>query len=150
NQDFGCGLTVPPTYSQSLLTRLQYPDGSTSSFSYETNPLHAGTVTGRLTSVSVPTGATYAYTYTGGTHGVNCSDGTTSGITKSTPDGSWTITHTAYSGTANISTTKVVAPSNDYTVDTISTVPPNPNSFVIPQMSTVATASYSSGGTLLS
>jgi hypothetical protein len=89
------------------------------------------------------------YTYTGGTNGVNCSDGTTSGINKTTVDGQWTVTHTAYSGTANISTTKVVAPSGDYVVDTTATVPPSPTAFVIPQMSTIASLSYSNGGSLL-
>jgi RHS repeat-associated protein len=151
NVDFGCGLTVPTAYSGSFLTSITYPDLSTASFTYENNSLHSGTITGRIASIKSPTGATYTYAYTGGTNGVNCSDGTTSGITKTTPDGQWKITHTAYSGAANLSTTKVVAPSGDYTVDTISTVPPSfePQTFVIPQMSTVASQSYNSSGTLM-
>jgi hypothetical protein len=150
NMDFGCpGLTVPAAYVWPFITGIVYPDLSKESFTYEPNPLHSGTITQRIASITVPTGATYTYTYTGGTHGVNCSDGTTSGINKTTPDGQWTITHTAYSGAAHISTTKVVAPSNDYVIDTISTVPPSLTSYVIPQMSTVASLSYSSSASLL-
>jgi RHS repeat-associated protein len=151
NEDFGCpGLSVPSSYTSPLLTAILLPDGSNQSFTYESNSLHSGTTTGRIASITVPTGATYAYTYTGGTHGVNCSDGSTSGIKKVTPDGTWTLTHTAESGTTNLSTTTVKAPSLDYVIDTIVAVLPNPNTpFVIPQTSTVASLSYSSAGTLL-
>jgi len=151
NSDFGCaGLKVLNPYTTPLLTKIVYPDGSAESFTYESNPLHSGTTTLRIATITVPTGATYTYTYTGGTHGVNCSDGTTSGITKVTPDGTWTITHTAGSGSANLSTTKVVAPSGDYAIDSIVSVPGNVNTpFVIPQTNTVASLSYSSSGTLL-
>lgn len=150
NQDFGCGLTVPAAYTTYLLTGLGYPDGSAASFTYESNSLHAGTITGRIASITLPTGATIGYSYTGGTNGVNCADGTTSGITKVTPDGSWTLTHTAGSGSTNLSTTTVVAPSGDYSIDTLVAIPPNPQTpFVIPQTSTVATLSYNSAGKLM-
>ena len=151
NEDFGCpGLTVPGSYPSPLLTAILLPDGSNESFTYESNSLHSGTTTGRIASITVPTGATYTYTYTGGTHGVNCSDGSTSGIKKVTPDGTWTLTHTAESGTTNLSTTTVTAPSLDYVKDTIVAVLPDPNTpFVIPQTSTVASLSYSSAGRLL-
>ncbi len=150
NQDFGCGLTVPTASTTYLLTALGYPDGSAASFTYESNSLHAGTTTGRIASITLPTGATIGYTYVGGTNGVNCADGTTSGIKKVTPDGTWTLTHTAGSGSTNLSTTTIAAPSGDYSVDTLVSIPPNPKTpFIIPQTSTVATLSYSNTGTLL-
>jgi len=49
-------------------------------------------VTGRLASVTLPTGGTINYAYTGPNNSINCVDGTTAGLTKTTTDGTWTYT----------------------------------------------------------
>ena len=108
--------------------------------------------TGRIKSVTLPTGATITYNYSGGTNGngVWCDDGSAATITKTTPDGTWTFTHceyglattnapttcntTAPSGwsTNHLATTTVTAPSGDYKIySTISYVPSDPAKKVV-------------------
>jgi hypothetical protein len=76
-----------PRTSVSLVSSIQLPDGSSYTFAYEATsgsctPL-AGTsapcVTGRINSVTLPTGGTITYTFRGGSNGNNYinSDGTT-------------------------------------------------------------------------
>jgi RHS repeat-associated protein len=105
-----------------MLTKIQMPDNSTMSFSYEPSSVVSGQYTGRIASVMLTTGATITYQYQGGTNGINCVDGSTAGFTKTTPDGTWTYAHTAPSGCngidACLGTTTVTAPSGDYTVYT--------------------------------
>ena len=44
-----------------LLTSISLPDGTSYSFSYEATPAHSGYVTGRIASVTLPTGGTISY-----------------------------------------------------------------------------------------
>src|SRR5260370_9474433 len=75
----------PP--SNSLVSEIDLPDGSKYSFTYEPTPGVSGHVTGRLASVTLPTGGAITYTYTGGSSGnITCADGSASGLQRYTPD----------------------------------------------------------------
>jgi hypothetical protein len=105
--NFGCtGITEYPATSNNLVTEIDLPDQSVNAndkytFTYETTPGDTHTphyVTGRLTKVTLPTGGTISYTYTGGNNGIICSDGSAAGLTRTTPDGEWTYSRTLVSG----------------------------------------------------
>ncbi|MGA9670305.1 MAG: hypothetical protein WBQ94_13925, partial [Terracidiphilus sp.] len=83
-------------------------DGRSYQFSYEPNPQNPSYVTGRLASVTLPTGGTVSYVYTGGSNGIECSDGSTAGLNRTTPDGT---TDYARSGSGTQWTTKITKPS---------------------------------------
>lgn len=95
--------------NQNLVTSINLPDGTSYTFIYEPtpNPVHSGAVTGRIASVSLPTGGTIRYQYSAGNSGITCADGSTATLTRTTPDGTWTYAHTE-SGTAW--TTNITAP----------------------------------------
>jgi len=101
-----------------LVDRVTLPDGTFYQINYETTPGDAHTphyVTGRISSITLPTGGTISYDYTVGTHhGIECADGSTSGLKRTTPDGIWTYTRAI--GTGAASTTTVVDPKNNTTV----------------------------------
>jgi len=92
-----------------LPTSIVLPDGSQYSFTYEPTPStpsqgvctpYAGTscVTARIASVTLPTGGTISYAYSGGNNGI-LPDGSTATLTRTTPDGTWTYARTLVSGT---------------------------------------------------
>src|SRR5437667_888626 len=100
--EYRSGAAVP------LPTSIALPDGSQYSFGYEATPgtctPYSGTtcVTGRLASVTLPTGGSITYSYTGGNHGI-FSDGTTAGLTRVLSDGAgwsatWTYSRSQVSG----------------------------------------------------
>jgi RHS repeat-associated protein len=112
-----------------LVTSIVLPDNSQYTIQYEATPStpssgactpYAGTtcVTARIKSVTLPTGGSITYTYTGGNNGV-FADGSTAGLTRALSDGaSWNATWT-YSrtlGTGAASTDTVVSPLGDQTV----------------------------------
>src|SRR5262249_20053001 len=93
--NFGCTDLGNPIaeYSQTgvkLPDTITLNDGSFYKFTYESQV--AGTVTGRLASVKLPTGGTISYAYTGANNGVNCLDGSVQGLSRTTTDGTWTYT----------------------------------------------------------
>src|SRR5579875_256399 len=101
---FACsGIAEFGPTTESLLYMIKMPDGSAYTFRYEATPGYSGDVTGRLSSVSLATGETISYTYTG----TSCTDGSTTGLTRTTPDGTWTYTR-------NGNTTTVTAPQLSY------------------------------------
>ncbi len=83
--------------SVDLIDHITLPDsaGSTYSFTYEPTPGVSGHVTGRLASITLPTGGTINYSYIAGgcngTSGIN-PDGTVGSLTRSTSDGTRTYT----------------------------------------------------------
>jgi RHS repeat-associated protein len=116
--NFGCSYISEygPT-SIYLVDKLTLPDGTYYQFRYEATPLYSSDVTGRLASVTLPTGGTLSYTYTGGSQGVTCADGSTAGLKRYTPDtGSnyWEYDRTAGAGAAY--TTTITDPVADKTV----------------------------------
>ncbi len=81
--NFGCsGIAEYGPLSQSLVSSITYPDGSTYNFSYEPTPGVSGSVTGRLASVELRQGGVIQYTYSGGNGGIECADGSTAGLTR--------------------------------------------------------------------
>jgi RHS repeat-associated protein len=111
--NFGCsGVAEYPATSQNLVSEIDLPDGSKYTFSYEPTPGISGSVTGRLASVTLPTGGSITYAYSGGNNGINCSDGSTATLTRTTPDGTWT--YTSSKGTGAASSTTITAPQLPY------------------------------------
>ena len=99
-----------------LVSSIVLADGETYSFQYEPTPGYPADTTGRLTSVTLPTGGTITYSYSGGNNGIVCTDGSTATLTRVTPDDpppdeSWKYAHSEI-GTA-WSTTVTDPASND-------------------------------------
>lgn len=82
----------PFSGQENLVDRIVYPDGSKYSFQYEQTPgFPTGTVTGRISQVTLPTGGTINYSYSGGDGGgIFCADGSTAGFSRQTSDGTTT------------------------------------------------------------
>ncbi len=121
--NFACGGVTEyganGTTTATLITEIDLPDQSVNSadkytFTYEPTPGHSGFVTGRLASVTLPTGGQITYSYSGGNNGINCADGSTATLTRATPDGTWTYAQVKGSGQA--STTTVTDPQGNVTV----------------------------------
>lgn len=93
---FGCaGIAEVPATPVFLPIRVGLPDGSFYAITYETTPGQSQpTVTGRLASVTIPTGATISYAYSGANNGMNCIDGSVPTLKVTTPDGTTTYVHT--------------------------------------------------------
>jgi RHS repeat-associated protein len=113
---FGCsGISEYGPTINNLVTEIDLPDTTKYTFTYQTTPNDTHVphyVTGRLASVTLPDGGTISYTYTGGSTGnITCADGSTPGLTRTTPDGTWTYTRAAGTGAAY--TTTVVDPERD-------------------------------------
>ncbi|MGC2163148.1 MAG: RHS repeat-associated core domain-containing protein [Silvibacterium sp.] len=115
--DFGVsGITEFSQASTPLVSSIVYSADSTSySFTYETTPNNSSAVTGRITKVTLRTGGNISYTYTGGNHGIE-SDGTISGLTRTTSDGSTSYVRSGISSTA--STTTFTDATGNQTVST--------------------------------
>jgi len=112
--NFGCGI---PEYTATayLVSSIVLPDNSQYTFTYE---ISGGSYTGRLASVELPTGGTISYTYTAAhdAHdGIVCADGSTIGLSRTTPDSStpWTYVR---SGSDPTWTTTVTDPLANETV----------------------------------
>jgi RHS repeat-associated protein len=113
--NFGCsGVGEYGPLNASMVDRITLPDGTYYQFNYEPTPGYSGEYTGRLASVTLPTGGIISYTYTGAHNGIICTDGSSAGLTRTTPDGTWTYTRAPGSGAA--STTTVTDPQNSQTV----------------------------------
>jgi RHS repeat-associated protein len=121
--NFACsGINEYGPLSNSLVDRITLPDGSFYQFAYEVTPGDTNTphhVTGRISSVTLPTHGAISYAYTGGNNGITCIDGTTSGFDRTTPDGTW---HYLRSGTSPAYTTTVTTPTDPKTGQTNQTV----------------------------
>jgi len=92
--NFGCsGIAEYGPTSQNLVSEIDLPDGSKYTLTYEPTPGYSGDYTGRLASVTLPTGGTISYSYSGGNNGIVCADGSTATLTRTTPDGAWTYAH---------------------------------------------------------
>ena len=102
--NFGCsGISEYGPISNSLVSSIVLPDGTSYSFTYEATPGFSGNVTGRLASVTLPTGGIIQYTYTnsnpalsGASGGIVCATGQTAGLVRTlkpnstTTEGAWT------------------------------------------------------------
>lgn len=111
----------------SLVSSIALPDGTQYTFNYEPTPSVpsagactplSGTyshncVTARLASITLPTGGSIQYTYSGGNNGV-LTDGTVATLRRQTPDGTWTYTRSL--GASPASTDIVTDPAGNDTV----------------------------------
>ena len=117
--NFGCsGVTefgATQRMTQYLISSIGLPDGTSYSISYEPtyNPNFSGAVTGRIQSITLPTGGTITNNYNGPNHGVVCSDGSASGFTRQTLDGTWTYTRTLVTGSQWTTTITSPSPANN-------------------------------------
>jgi RHS repeat-associated protein len=109
---FGCTGISEYTGNASLVSSVVLPDASQYTFTYE---MSGGYYTGRLASVTLPTGGTITYAYPGAHGGIVCADGSTLELTRTTPDSStpWTYVR---SGSDPTWTTTVTDPLTNETV----------------------------------
>jgi len=86
--NFSCsGIGEYGPQSIDLPDRITLADGTYYQFAYESTPGYSGNVTGRLASVTLPTGGTISYQYQYGCgNGLNA-DGTTGSLNRVTSDG---------------------------------------------------------------
>jgi RHS repeat-associated protein len=100
-----------PIYNN-LVDKVTLADGSFYQFTYEPTITGSQNVTGRIASVTLPTGGTISYAYTGNNGGINCADGSTLGFNRTTPDSvtSWQYSR---SGSNPNWTTTVIDPLNN-------------------------------------
>ena len=80
---WGCdGYDIAPT-SVYFPSSISFPDGSSMLFTYENGiGTQPGTVTGRIATITLPTGGVISYAYSGGSNGINCSDGSPATMTR--------------------------------------------------------------------
>jgi RHS repeat-associated protein len=101
---FGCSGIGEYSQTVSLVDHIVFADGSQYAFSYERSPGSQTAVTGRLQSITLPQGGGISYTYTGGSNGVSCSDGTATGIIRTTSDGTRTYVRSSITSTTSQTT----------------------------------------------
>jgi RHS repeat-associated protein len=114
--NFGCSGIVEYNSGSTqiyLVDKVTLPDSSFYQFAYEPTTGFTGDVTGRVASITLPTGDKIKYQYSGGSNGITCADGSTATLGRSNMDGSWTYAHSE-SGTAW--TTNVTDPQSNVTV----------------------------------
>ena len=97
--NFGCSGVAEFNQSAPLVTSIVMPDGTSFGFLYEETPGYSAHRTGRLAEVTLPSGGSIVYGYTGSNHGIICADGSAAGFTRTvSPGGEWTYTRTQVSG----------------------------------------------------
>lgn len=107
---FGCsGVSEYGPTSIALASSVTLPDGSSYSFQYEATPGAPANVTGRVKAITLRTGGTISYAYTGGSNGIVCTDGSTSGLSRTTSDGT---TDYSRSGSGSAWTTTILDASS--------------------------------------
>jgi RHS repeat-associated protein len=93
--NFGCpGISEYGATQLYLVSEIDLPDQSSNpsdkyTISYEATPGNPTHVTGRIASITLPTGGTINYAYSGGYNGISCNDGSTATLKRTTPDGVW-------------------------------------------------------------
>jgi len=122
--NFGCspGVMDYNQPNQYLVDKVILPDATYYQFAYEaTAGTSSGEVTGRLASVTLPTGGSITYSYpltSSGYNSINCSDGTAAiavgsnpSMTRTvSPGGTWTYTRSQNSGGSPWQTTIATPP----------------------------------------
>ena len=112
---FGCGFNDYGPMAWDLISSISMPDGTQYTITYEPTPGSSGNTTGRIKTITLPTGGTITYSYSGGNQGIICTDGTTATLTRATPDGTWTYAH-AEPGPGGKWTTTITDPKSNQTV----------------------------------
>jgi RHS repeat-associated protein len=82
--NFGCEYVVDQTGNSALLSSLTVPGSGQYSFTYEPTPGYDGTyVTGRIATITFPSGGSIQYSYSGGNNGFDCTTGVVPEVTVS-------------------------------------------------------------------
>jgi len=122
--NFGCsGISEYSSTNVSLATTITLPDTTKYTIAYEPTPGASGYYTGRIQSITLPTGGTLTYIYNTGSNndGISCVDGSTVNLSKTTPDtGSnhpWQYSRTQ---SGNNWQTTITDPAGNQTVATFS------------------------------
>jgi RHS repeat-associated protein len=124
--NFGCsGITEYAASNVPLVSEIDLPDGTKYTFSYEDTVANSGYTTGRLGSVTGPTGGTISYDYGNDTqhNNITCADGSAATLKRFTPDtGSnyWQYAHAENGVTAWTTTT--TDPQGNQTVANFRTI----------------------------
>lgn len=120
--NFGSGTIVEyGPLSNPLPSSIQLPDGTQYTITYEQTPGFSTCVTGRIASITLPSGGEITYVYGGGSNGI-LSDGSTAGVTRTlTPGGGtgYQYSRTLESGTPGPGSTwqtAIVDPAGNNTV----------------------------------
>ncbi len=114
--NFGCFLEYVGTFQTNLPTKFALPDGTSYQISWEQTPGYTNThSTGRISSVTLPTGGKISYAYSGGTNGMGC-DASPPTLKITTPDGTWTYVHVPGPANSNTETTTVTDPAGNVRV----------------------------------
>jgi RHS repeat-associated protein len=112
--NFGCNDYTGGPLVAGIPQSITYPDGSSLQFTYEPTPGFPTSITGRIASVTLRTGGTISFAYSGSNNGVNCTDMSTATLTMTTTDGNWTFQHAVASATS--ASTTVTDGKNNQTV----------------------------------
>ena len=119
-----------------LPTAITLPDSSTLGITYETTPGYPSSVTGRIATITLPTGATVTYAYTGANNGIDCATGIPPTMTRNTPDGIWTYAFTPPAAGSYTSTVTKTDPTGNKTVYTFWGSGTAPSSYYSPRYET--------------
>ncbi|MGA8492843.1 MAG: hypothetical protein WB711_20645, partial [Terriglobales bacterium] len=126
--NFGCtGIAEENLTNLTLYfpTSVVLPDGGTFGISYEATPpgtgVPAGAITGRITQLTLPSGGSISYAYTGGKHGINCTSQVVPTLTRTVNDnsgnnGTWTYVNSNTSSTAGNFAVTETDPAGNQTV----------------------------------
>lgn len=115
--NFSCsGVTEYNASNVALVTEIDLADNTKYTFSYEDTPGYSGYKTGRLASVTLPTGGTISYQYTGSNNGIICADGSTATLKRFTPDTGSNYWQYAHSENGTAWTTTITDPAGNQTV----------------------------------
>src|SRR5260221_624990 len=110
---FGCsGVSEYGPTAVSLVNNVTLPDGSSYSFQYEPTPGVPANVTGRVHSITLRTGGTISYAYTGANNGIECVDGSAPGLTRITADGTTTYSRSGSGSAWATTVTDASVPGN--------------------------------------
>jgi RHS repeat-associated protein len=114
--NFGCSGVAEYTGSISLPYEMDLPNSQKYLFTYESYTSAGNTYyTGRLKQVTLPTGGSYTYTYSGANGGINCADGSILNMSRAISDGTNSYsTQFARTGSTGNWTTTITYPVMPY------------------------------------
>ena len=121
---FGCpGIgEINNTFTTTLASGSNFPDGTSLGITYETTPGHSPNVTGRIKEIILREGGTVTYTYGGSNNGINCTYQTVPTLTRTQGNGDITTYTLAYSiiggGPGYQATNTVIDPGGNKTIYT--------------------------------
>jgi len=130
--NFGCSniAEVGPVPNMYLATSITTPTGGAYSIGYETTPNYSSTkypppyTTGRIASITLPSGGSISYAYSGGNNGINCTSQVIPTLVRTISDNNGNVSKWTYvnantaSGGSQPFTVAVTDPANNQTVYT--------------------------------